>query len=49
MIRIFCTVRVLHLHRVTFGIFPKFILKHRLYPEEILNLEGLLVTANLNL
>ena len=34
--------------RVRVGIFPKFILKHRLYPEEILNLEGLLVTANWN-
>ena len=34
--------------RVRVGIFPKFILKHRLYTEEILNLEGLLVTANLN-
>ena len=34
--------------RVRVGIFPKFILKHRLYPEEILNLDGLLVTANWN-
>ena len=33
--------------RVRVGILKKFILKHRLYIEEILDLEGLLVTANL--
>ena len=33
---------------VTVGIFPKFVLKHRIYPQEISNLDGLLVTANLN-